>query len=786
MHTIFGILLSLTVLSQPDVRSLEQQAGWIEELSPWVLSEGDRREARSMIDRDLERRTREVNQRSLAEWRAIRSREDWQRYRDERLQKLRDSLGELPAAGADVASRTTGTLDGEGFRIEKLLFEGRADEWVPAHLYLPKTPPTSMPAIILVHSHHRSKEQGELQDMGMTWARAGCAVLVMDLVGYGERRAHPFHGPQDYPAEFQWERQDYYFRYDSGIQLQLLGDSLMSWFVADIMRAVDLLVARRDIDPNRLIVMGAVAGGGDPAAVAAALDERITACVPFNFGGPQPETTYPLPEDAEVSFDYLAGSYWDGSRGLYRSGADGFLHWVIVGSLAPRRLIYAHEFSWDRQRDPVWKRFERIYEEFYHARDNLAFAHGKGLLRGRPPEASHCTNIGAYHRQMIHPVLRRWFGIEVTPEDEYQDRREATELLCVTPEVRRELQPEGFVELVTEAAAGRSERAREHLPIPPTTGSRERLRRELARRLGPVETTAPPIVRSLSVDTSRADGVRVERVTLEVEPGILVPLLLLSPREYESRRRPAVVALAQSGKAGFLLHRAGEIAELLGAGFVVCLPDVRGTGESAGDDGRGRTGGDTHRSANLWLFGETLLGARLRDLRAVTDYVRSRPDVDSQKISLWGESLTPPNPVAAAFAVPHGVERRPHQSEPLGSLLALLGSVYDDQVRAVYARGGISTYESVLGSPFVYTPHDVVIPSLLSLCDLPDLAALIAPRPLRLEALVDNLNRPLSPATAKRFYQGTLESYGKQNANGNVAIGDAAGSAAEWLIANGR
>ena len=68
-----------------------------------------------------------------------------------------------------------------------------------------------------------------------------------------------------------WERQDYYFRYDSGIQLQLLGDSLMGWFVADIMRAVDLLVGRRDIDPNRLIVMGAVAGGGDPAAVAAGL-----------------------------------------------------------------------------------------------------------------------------------------------------------------------------------------------------------------------------------------------------------------------------------------------------------------------------------------------------------------------------------------------------------------------------------------------------------------------------------------------------------------------------------
>ena len=32
----------------------------------------------------------------------------------------------------------------------------------------------------------------------MTWARAGCLVLVIDQVGYGERRSHPFHRDEDY------------------------------------------------------------------------------------------------------------------------------------------------------------------------------------------------------------------------------------------------------------------------------------------------------------------------------------------------------------------------------------------------------------------------------------------------------------------------------------------------------------------------------------------------------------------------------------------------------------
>jgi len=67
------------------------------------------------------------------------------------------------------------------------------------------------------------------------------------------------------------------------------------------------------------------------------------------------------------------------------------LHWVIVGRIAPRRLIHAHEFSWDQERDPVWKLYRKILGEFYSMPENLAFAYGKGLLSQRPPE-DYCYN----------------------------------------------------------------------------------------------------------------------------------------------------------------------------------------------------------------------------------------------------------------------------------------------------------------------------------------------------------------------------------------------------------
>ena len=87
------------------------------------------------------------------------------------------------------------------------------------------------------------------------------------------------------------------------MQLHLVGESLMGWMAWDLMRGVDLLLARPGIDKDRVILLGAVAGGGDPAAVTAALDPRITAVVPFNFGGPQPE--YAVPDDPDAGFQLL-------------------------------------------------------------------------------------------------------------------------------------------------------------------------------------------------------------------------------------------------------------------------------------------------------------------------------------------------------------------------------------------------------------------------------------------------------------------------------------------------
>src|SRR5262249_50196878 len=131
----------------------------------------------------------------------------------------------------------------------------------------------------------------------------------------------------------------------------------------------------------------------------------------------------------KTSFLYTGSGSWESTRNLYRSAKDGFLPWVIVGAISPRRHLYGHEFAWDELRDPVWERLRQIHA-WYGTEKHLASVKGFGAGTGRPPTASHSNNIGAVHRKGIHAALKAWFGIDAQ-EPAKPERRPAAELACL-------------------------------------------------------------------------------------------------------------------------------------------------------------------------------------------------------------------------------------------------------------------------------------------------------------------------------------------------------------------
>ncbi len=691
------------------------------------------------------------NRESSDAWRAVQTREQWELYRDAQLNKLAASLGQNTAVPANLNSLVTGRAEfaSAGFAIENVLYESRPTLWVSANLYRPLKPTVAAPGILISHAHHTPKEHGELQDMGMTWARAGCYVLVPDHFGHGERRQHPFVSASSYPGSFRLSRQDYYYRYDSGIKLHLLGESLMGWLQSDLSRGVDFLLGLPGIDPRKIILLGSVAGGGDPCAVTAALDKRISAAVPFNFGGPQPETRYPLPEDVETTFNYAGGGSWESTRNLTRSSADGFLPWTIVGGIAPRRLVYAHEFNWDQARDPVWKRLETIYR-FYGDENGLAFTHGRGELSGQPPEATHCTHIGAFHRQRMHQAFQRWFGIRVAPDDEYSDRVPAESLRCfpANPSPDSPSATANFLALAQSKIAA----ARAAIRSDELSRSRASLLLSWASILGHVDANPLKTAESHKVVRSIAN-LRCENVMLSLDFGIQIPVIFLRHVDTSAAKVPVVLISTHAGKNLALADKSREYAKLLAEGFAICIPDVRGTEDSRVSTSRGRSSSATSNSSSLLMLGDPLLAGQLRDLRVVFNWLKNRPDVDSRQIALWGDSRSPTATEGQSRAMPRDDDSAlPPSVEPAGCLLALLLSLFESDINAMCLSGGLTSFASAMEPQQVRLPHDCVVPGLFAAGDIEDLVSQAAQRiPVRIEGWVDGWNVPLTPDRLREY-----------------------------------
>jgi len=697
----------------------------------WTAAERENLGVDQMWEKNLRSRVTEAALAERRAWQQVGTVADWEAFRNRRLDALKTSLGPFPERTPLHAAVTRRVNYGDGFILENVLFESRPGLVVTANLYLPAKSTGRIPAIVVVHSHHAPKVQSELQDMGMTWARSGTAVLIMDQLGAGERL-------QSQP----WPRESYYSRYALGMQLYLAGESLSKWMVWDLMRGIDLLLERPEVDPTRIVMLGAVAGGGDPAALAAALDNRIAAVLPFNFGEAGPEEHYTMgPRGYDFETAYPGWGEWESTRCLRQSIAGQFFPWMICASVAPRRFVYSFEISWPDgvEKEPAWARYKRVFD-LYGQRDHLAEVHGFGPFPG-PGE---CTNVGAYLRQRIYPILARWLDIPI-PSGEYHNLRPDADLMCLTPEAAAERRPKTASEIAHQMAAERLAAARANLVSLPAANRREHLCASLAAKLGDIEP--PALVPSRALWVRSFPAFAVEGIELQSSPGLRVPLLLLKPLADSSRRFPVVLALAQTGKEQFLVERSTELAALLKQGAAVCLTDVMGTGEAAPSTS------PADLAATELMLGNTALGARLKDARAILRYLSGREDLDPQRVVLWGDSFAAVNPRdllldQSLLLEPGRQEPGPqaiHQAQPAGPLLALLTALYEDKVQAVAARGGLVSFLSVLKDRFCYMPQDIVAPGILESADIADVVAALAPRAVLIGGLVVGRNRMLSP-----------------------------------------
>jgi dienelactone hydrolase len=261
--------------------------------------------------------------------------EEWQTALRARLTEL---IGGFPSERAPLRPVTLESRTFPGYRREKIVFDSRPGVSVLAYVLLPTTARTPAPGVICVPGHgrgvddivgiddqgrDRTDKAGYQHDFAIQVAEAGMAAIAIEPMAFGCRR-DPINARQGLARKGCEPA--------AGGAL-LLGDTMVAWRVWDVMRTLDYIATRPELDASRVGCMG-ISGGGTATLLSAALEPRIRAAMVSGY-----LNTF---RDSIGSLSHCIDNY-----------VPGILNWAemhdIAGLIAPRPL-----FAESGERDAIF------------------------------------------------------------------------------------------------------------------------------------------------------------------------------------------------------------------------------------------------------------------------------------------------------------------------------------------------------------------------------------------------------------------------------------------------
>src|SRR5262245_45555761 len=232
---------------------------------------------------------------------ALRTPADVAQRQAEARSRILESFGGFPKERTPLRARIVGTLNREGYRVERLIYESLPEFYVTANVYVPLKAKPPYPAVLLTagHSGMHGKDLATNQQLGGSLARRGILALAYDPIGAGERLQYfdPEMGRS--LATLSDDRGTSREHLMADWPCRLTGGSFARYEVWDGVRAVDYLSTRHDVDPKRIGVTG-WSGGGTQAALLAAVEPRLAAAASVNYMTKWDAMwTYPGPRCAE-------------------------------------------------------------------------------------------------------------------------------------------------------------------------------------------------------------------------------------------------------------------------------------------------------------------------------------------------------------------------------------------------------------------------------------------------------------------------------------------------------
>lgn len=647
-----------------------------------------------------------VERRSEAFETMIKSAAACRKWQEDRRAFFLERIGGLPER-TPLEAEITGTLEGEGYRIEKILLETRPGFHLTANLYLPAAP-GPWPAVLVPCGHsHNGKAAGQYQLASRLLARHGLAAICYDPIGQGERyqildpetkRTHFDDAPHVETVHPSVKLMCTTEHTLVGIGSALLGGNVAQFRVWDGMRVIDYLQGRPDILPEKIGCTGN-SGGGTETAYLMALDDRIVAAAPGCY-----LTTFRSllsrkgPQDGEQNvFGQLAFGMDQADYCVMR------LPKPTLIAAGTRDVTFDFAGTWDLFRDA--KRFA----------SRIGHPDSVDLVAPDAPHGFTLQLREAVTRFMLRhlagkdvevreiPGLPDAFGDEELRALATPDWTDAD--LQVTKEGQVLLRPgERSVFEINAATAERlkAERAPAWAALDPA-GRRELVRRAIGEERNPDKATL-----ETAGELKRGD-LTIRKVVLR--SAIPLPGLSFVPAKPDGR----VVVYLHGGSMKVDAGPGGAIERLARSGAVVHAVELRGIGETETGDrrkafGAGRFGRDNLEILTAYLVGKSYTGMRAADLEEWIEAL----GIGRAGLIAIGE---------AAIPALHAAALKP------------------DRFSKIALRGMIPSWESLVSAPETHDQTVNLVHGALRHYDLPDLVELAGRDKVAVEAPVDGMGR---------------------------------------------
>ena len=654
----------------------------------------------------------------------LETQNDWVKRQLLVKQKLDKLIGPFPEK-TPLNPHIKGIVKKEGYRVEKIIFEAMPEYYVTGAVFIPDGLTKKAPAILNVIGHSQLAFRAELyQTIILNLVKKGMIVFAIDPPGQGER-------VQYYDSEVGLSSIGYSVieHCYSGNQCFLSGDAVAKYFTWEGIRAIDYLLTRDEVDPERIGVTG-FSGGGTVTSYVAAMDDRVSVSVACSWATAcrrQLETKGA--QDAETEF--------------VNGVAEGITFEDLLEVRAPKPTLMT--FTSRDQYLPLQGAREAFWEAQAAYR---AFGKEENIQLVEDDDKHSLT---PKLRLAIYAFFMQHFGIPGDPSEEdvqllNEEELQVTETGQISTSLGSKLifdvNRDKSAKLISELELSRQNIAA-HLPKV----------KENAVKISGYKEPLGNVIEPFINGRYQRDGYVIEKCAIRGEGYYAIPVLVFIP-EGRNEKLPAVVFLHENGKAAEAGLN-GEIENLIREGYVVAAADVLGVGELKDNSSRGLAVGYTGV-----LTGKSIPGLQAGDIVRVVNYLQSRPEVNRDRIGAVGiGGMCIPLIHATAFS----------QDIKNVTLINPISS-YRSVVMNRYYMIGVSERERQNNGHPYEVSFNWGVAGVLTGYDLPDLIACIAPRKAAMVGIKDQMLENAIKELLDEDLRFPLAVYASKNASGNIKI----------------